>query len=114
LRVGRVVVVVLVNVLIDKGLDVNIPDGVGRAAVHTVRDQARWSGSKSVQLLIEGKADVNILNADGATPLHLAEMYKQEDIVKMLKNAGAEKPFYNTRRSWKQITDIPRILSLGH
>ena len=46
---------------------------------------------EAVQALIELKADVNSKMKDGTTPLKAAQKGDQDDIIKLLKAAGAKK-----------------------
>ena len=43
-----------------------------------------------VNYLLKYGANVNKATADGSTPLYLAQIAKQEEIIKILKNAGAK------------------------
>src|SRR5439155_9517459 len=46
---------------------------------------------EAVQALIDLKADVNAKTKDGTTPLKAAQKGDQDDIIKILKAAGAKK-----------------------
>jgi ankyrin repeat protein len=43
-----------------------------------------------VKYLIKYGANVNKATGDGSTPLYLAQLGKHEEIIKLLKNAGAK------------------------
>jgi ankyrin repeat protein len=43
-----------------------------------------------IRALLAGKADVNAKAGNGATALMLASKYRHQDVVKLLKEAGAK------------------------
>jgi ankyrin repeat protein len=74
--------------LLDKGVAVDTRDPDGGT---TPLGHAAWFGNAATaQLLIERGADVNAKKTDGATVLQLATLRKHNDIVAMLKKAGAK------------------------
>ncbi|HMV41400.1 MAG TPA: ankyrin repeat domain-containing protein [Leptospiraceae bacterium] len=87
----------LVKLLIDHGAEVNAkddwkgnmtkPDGTeGWTALLFAADSDH---EEVVKILIEKGADVNIKTKSGITALGLAHLWKNEEMIKMLKQAGA-------------------------
>ena len=58
-----------------------------------------------VALLIDNGADIEAMNEFGNTALTLAQEKKHEDIVRLLKKAGAKVP---------KKTSFPNVLMPGH
>ena len=77
-----------VRLLVAKGAKVNHADEQWkRTALHT----AVWSGyADMVKLLLDLKADPNVRQKDGQTPLSMAQKGDQEDVIAILKAAGAK------------------------
>ena len=79
------------DLLRKKGADINASltknSAMGWNALHYAVIN---SDVELVNYLIKYGANVNRATADGSTPLYLAEIAKQEDIIKILKNAGAK------------------------
>ena len=46
--------------------------------------------TKTVKMLLEAKADVNVANKDGDTALSIARQQGNKEIVQLLKSAGAK------------------------
>jgi len=46
--------------------------------------------AKTVEILLNNGADINIQNVDKETAIYLAQKHKKDDIVQILKNAGAK------------------------
>lgn len=76
----------IVNLLIDKGANVNVSSNDGSTPLHIA---ARLGYKEIVELLIGKDADVNAKNINGITPLHLASQEGYEEIVKLLIAGGA-------------------------
>ena len=72
--------------LIASGADVNAQEPNGWAALMFA---AMHGDAASVRNLIEAGADVNVKTADGETPLHRAAALGREEVVGLLKAAGA-------------------------
>ncbi|WP_286911940.1 ankyrin repeat domain-containing protein [Flavobacterium sp. UBA4197] len=51
----------------------------------------RYNNLEVVKLLVEKGADLTAVDQNGSTVLKLAEMYKNNDIIEVLKAAGARK-----------------------
>jgi len=76
-----------VKEVLDKGVNVDTRDAEGGTAL----GHAAWFGhADTAQLLIDRGADVNAKKPDGTTVLQLATLRKQNNIVAMLKKAGAK------------------------
>ena len=90
----------LVQVLLTHGADVDVTDNVENTALHHViehyprhhHEVVFSSNVKSVlEILLENKADVNIANRQGVTPLNVAASRKLLDIVsEMLQKYGGD------------------------
>jgi ankyrin repeat protein len=79
----------MMRFLVAHGADVNHKSaGIGQTALISAILAAKI---ESVRTLIELKADVNAKMKDGDTPLKLAQKGDQEEIVALLKAAGAKK-----------------------
>ena len=79
------------DLLRKKGADINAaltkPSAVGWTALH----YAAINGDvELVKYLIKYGADINKATGEGSTPLYLAQLAKHEEIVKLLKSAGAK------------------------
>ncbi len=91
-------VVELTTLLLDQGVDVNLPGGNGNTALH---DAVRRGFGDVVRHLVEQGADVNAPNGRDQTPLHLAETPQTipgtngargtlPEIAEILRSLGAE------------------------
>ena len=91
-------VVELTTLLLDRGVDVNLPGGNGNTALH---DAVRRGFRDVVRHLVGRGADVNALNGRDQTPLHLAETPQTipgtngargtlPEIAELLRELGAE------------------------
>ena len=79
-----------VQFLLEHGADINHAGGVG--VKRTPLMHAAYGGHKDlVAFLLDNGADVNARDAVGMTALRLAELRGYTDIVKILKNASAQK-----------------------
>jgi len=72
---------------------------------------------EQVRSLLETGMDMNILDDDGNTPLHIACLYGRPEIARLLLDAGADTEVHNrwgyTPLDWAclyQETDIVRLL----
>ncbi len=79
----------MIRFLVSRGADVNHGAKKGE---QTALLSAIYSGKVDVvKVLIELKADVNTKTKDGTTPLSAAQKGDQEDMIAVLKAAGAKK-----------------------
>ncbi len=72
----------------------NIPTIQGTTALHfaiTSRHAAPQTNQRIAKLLIDAHADIDARNGDGFTPLMLAAVHCDEDMVRLLINNGASK-----------------------
>lgn len=77
----------IAKVLLEAGADPNIRDArYGWTPLHAA---AKRGNAEIVQLLISHGADINARNNDGNTALYVAKVEGREEIVAMLKRAGA-------------------------
>ena len=74
----------LVEAFIKIGADINAQDNSGSTPLHSV------ANAKIAQALVSAGANVNALDKNGATPLKIAMGRNQEDVVKVLIDAGAK------------------------
>lgn len=66
----------IVNFLIEKGANVNIPNNNGNSPLHTIcKKRIDKIEYNIIELLLQKGADVNAQNNDGQTPLHLIMEY---------------------------------------
>jgi uncharacterized protein len=75
-----------VQVLLDAGADLSIPDNEGNTALHCA---ARFNLQKVAQFLLERGAAVGHKNAEEQTPLHMAVEGGSKEIVEALLAKGA-------------------------
>lgn len=74
--------------LLNRGFDPNTPDPKGQNGLYLA---LREPSLKAAQVLIDWpKTDVNILNAKGESPLMLAALKGQQDLVEKLIKKGAD------------------------
>jgi len=72
----------IVELLLEKGANVNIQDNVGGTPLH----YAVFSGKiEPVRLLLKYGARIDIKDKDGLTPVYLAEQLQNNEILKILK-----------------------------
>jgi ankyrin repeat protein len=79
----------MIRFLVKRGAKVN--HGVKEGAQTALLSAIYAAKPEAVQALVELKADVNAKTKDGDTPLKAAMKGDQDDIVKILKAAGAKK-----------------------
>lgn len=75
----------LVIWLVEKGLDINIPDYYGATPLY----RQATMGRETVKLLLELGADIGKPNTYGETPLHVAAEFFHPKTVKLLIDKGA-------------------------
>lgn len=100
------------RLLIAKGANVNAPDAEGDTALHltvTSSDQDSTPARMAASLLLEHGADINA-TSDGLTPLHIAAMFGQLDMVTFLLEHGADKNLKdNTGHTAQQLGHLVGI-----
>ncbi len=80
----------IVELLLDKGADVNIEDDSGYAPLHIAASYAAKHNPKVVELLISKGADINAKDNDGKTALAYAVEKAHTEIAKILRKHGAK------------------------
>ena len=76
-----------VGALLDRGVDVDTPQGDGATALHWA---AHWNDLGTVDRLIDAGANVDAANELGATPLWVACASRNTGVVQRLLAAGAD------------------------
>jgi cytohesin len=83
----------IARVLLDGGAATNSKGNRGRSPLHVVAEggnfYSRDTDAPAAQLLLERGADVNALDDDDQTPLHLASYFVRAEMVLVLLKAGA-------------------------
>jgi len=79
--------ILLVNKLIDAGVDVDIQDRTGYSPLYLA---STYGYDGLVEKLIDAGANVDIQKKGGSTPLHIASLKGFNEIVQKLINAGAD------------------------
>ena len=78
----------IVKLLIELGADVNAVDSSGETVLFTaVMDP---DNADMVRALVEGSADVNAVDASGMTILQFARSFHSQEIISLLREAGAK------------------------
>lgn len=78
----------IINFLLDKGADVNIPDKDGYTPIYYAITQRNM---ETTELLVERGADLNVATKGrGESPLRWAMLCKKPEIVEFLKSKGAK------------------------
>ncbi len=84
----------LIVKLLEQGAKVNAKDANGNTSLH--RAAASCYKAEIIQTLLDkDSSDINIKNALGFTPLHLAAMGNTEKVVQVLLNKNADKTIKN-------------------
>ena len=74
----------MANLLLNNGSDVDVSDDSGLTPLMYAIDDVEL-----VKLLLDNDADVNLQDNDGRTALTLASEYENDEIVELLRTAGA-------------------------
>jgi ankyrin repeat protein len=78
----------VVRALLAAGADVNAAESGDK--VNSLMAAAAHGDLETVRALIEGKADLNAKTSNGNTALMLATAAGHQDVVQLLKSAGAQ------------------------
>jgi ankyrin repeat protein len=93
---------------LDAGLDVNTPTAL--LGTRLLILAAAHGHTDTVQTLLERKADVNVADVTGWTPLHAAAYGGKPEIIQLLLDHGATVPPSN----WYTPTPLELAEMLGH
>ncbi|MCC8399288.1 MAG: ankyrin repeat domain-containing protein [Rickettsia endosymbiont of Platyusa sonomae] len=85
----------IVSFLLSKGFNPNNKDFQGQTSVHRA---VIAKSPETINELIKGRANINIQNNDGNTPLHLATLLQFNPIVQQLKFLGAQPQIKNNAK----------------
>lgn len=77
----------VIYILLKNGANPNAQDNQGNAAVHYL---ASMADPKVIELLLHYKAEVDVENEDGETPLFRAVRAEKFEVVKLLNERGAD------------------------
>ena len=77
----------ILNILVEKGVDINAKDKSGWTPLHTAVANKNYA---LVKALISSGADINVKDKDSQTPLHIAAKHDPLSVVKDLIKAGAD------------------------
>jgi ankyrin repeat protein len=75
-----------VTLCLDRGAQINLTDKFGQSAAHWA---CKTGSVRSLQVLINCGADMNIKNFDGDAPLDYAQTYKHPECGDLLRSMGA-------------------------
>ena len=78
----------------------NARDSGGKAPLHWA---ALYGQKKAVELLLAGKADVNLLDGDGFTALHWAVMFNKSDVAEVLVTNKADTTIKVAKFGWTPL-----------
>jgi ankyrin repeat protein len=99
----------LLDKAVDTGRLINQHDSLGRTALHLAADKGHF---ESVDLLLLGGADVNVVDDDGRTPLYRAARRDHANCVKLLVEAdGVE---LNKATSSRGLAPLHIAACCGH
>ena len=85
--------------LIENGADVNGKALRGTPIFHAII----WGNLKSVKLLLDNGADINIRNQEGETPLSCAKRLGENEIVALLLKYGAPERLFRMTESCTMV-----------
>ena len=101
----------IVEFLLSRGAEVNSKDGVGYIALHYAA--GRGSYNEVVEVLIANGEDVNTKAVDGSTPLDLAAMAQNKEIMDLIrKHSGKHGTFFGAV-SGGDIEAVKKFLVAG-
>jgi len=106
----------IVEFLLSRGAEVNSKDGVGYIALHYAAGRGSWRPHgyrEVVEVLIANGEDVNTKAVDGSTPLDLAAMNQQKEIMDLIrKHSGKHGTFFGAV-SGGDIEAVKKFLVAG-
>lgn len=76
--------------IIERGVSVDLRNGEGLSPLHACIEHARPKKAMILQMLLNAGADVNQVGFHGWTPLHLAAVRNDADVIDLLLEAGAD------------------------
>ncbi|KAI5734694.1 hypothetical protein M8J77_009566 [Diaphorina citri] len=105
----------LVRLLLEYNVDVNAVDNLGNTVLHTVAS-IKTRDPTAVEILKTNRANVNINNKEGDTPLHIAARTGNYKMVRVLIDHGAHTECknhqgYNALHVAVGVTSTPKTLN---
>lgn len=105
----------LVRLLLEYNVDVNAVDNLGNTVLHTVAS-IKTRDPTAVEILKTNRANVNIKNKEGDTPLHIAARTGNYKMVRVLIDHGAHTECknhqgYNALHVAVGVTSTPKTLN---
>lgn len=80
-----------------KNTALHLAVGKGYDQVSRDNQQLKFTNLELVNKLLEKKANPNLTDSNGNTPLHLAYLHRNRDMIKALKGAGADQAIRNNK-----------------
>lgn len=87
-----------VQMMLDLGADPNLQDIGGESALHKAA-RSRGTGTRVIETLLAGGADIHQKNAKHKTALSIAEIEGRDDIARLLRKHGATLQFWDMKKA---------------
>lgn len=85
----------MLKLLIENGADIHQKDFAGQTALHRAALTPKGGTLELIKYLIAQGADVNAKDSEGNTPLFIAYAVKNDEVVNLLINSGADTTIKN-------------------